>query len=161
MEIIELLIPCILHLENRVGGKIITMILRKGMEQFKGQSIHYIKEMQGIIQCKVLGSELSPSHWKLNYSKSVDGALQIEPIKEHNSTVRHMMKSVDSIIEASFPDDDNGRRNKLVLACSKYSEAMDLLTLHRILTEEEQDAFQDLIDDFFFKSGLTYFLPKE
>jgi hypothetical protein len=50
MEIIELLIPCILHLENRVGEKIITMILLKGMEQFKGQSIHYKKKMQGIIQ---------------------------------------------------------------------------------------------------------------
>jgi hypothetical protein len=43
MEIIELLIPCILHLENRVEKKI-TMILWKGMEQFKGQSVHYLKK---------------------------------------------------------------------------------------------------------------------
>jgi hypothetical protein len=149
MEMIELLIPCILHLENRVGEKIITMILRKGMERYKGQSTHYISKMQRIIQCNVLGSELSPSHWKLNYSKSLDGALQIEPIQERNSTVRHMMKSVDTIIEASFSDDDNERRNKLILACSKYSDAMQLLTLHRILTDEEQNTFQDLIDDFF------------
>jgi hypothetical protein len=32
VEFIELLIPCILHLENRVGEKIITMILQKGFD---------------------------------------------------------------------------------------------------------------------------------
>jgi len=36
VEYVELLIPCILHLENRVGEKIITMILRKGLEFWNG-----------------------------------------------------------------------------------------------------------------------------
>jgi predicted transcriptional regulator len=30
VEFVEFLIPCILHLENRVGEKLITMILRHG-----------------------------------------------------------------------------------------------------------------------------------
>jgi hypothetical protein len=63
------------------------------MEKFKGQSMHNIKKIQGIIQGKVLGSELSPSHWKVNNSKSLDSSLQIELIQEHNSTGWHMMKS--------------------------------------------------------------------
>jgi hypothetical protein len=36
VEFMELLIPCISHLENRVGEKILAMILRKGMELWSG-----------------------------------------------------------------------------------------------------------------------------
>jgi len=32
---------------------------------------------------------------------------------------------------------------------TKYSEAMTILTLHRKLTDDEMDLFQDLVDDFF------------
>ncbi len=52
LTIIELLIPCILHLENRVGEKIITMILRKGMEEYQGPTSQYLSEMEHIMQCK-------------------------------------------------------------------------------------------------------------
>ncbi len=149
MEIIELLIPCILHLENRVGEKIITMILRKGLERFPGIATHYIDELEDVIRRKVLGSTTSPSHWKLRWSRSVDGSHQIEPIQEHNSTVRCMMDSVDVLIDSAFSNADDDYKNKLKLACSKYLQAIELLTAHRILSDDEQETFQDLIDDFF------------
>jgi len=44
VEYVELLIPCILHLENRVGEKILTMILRKGLELWsEGPRKRYIE----------------------------------------------------------------------------------------------------------------------
>jgi len=49
VEIIELLIPCILHLENQVGEKIIMMILWKGMEKYNGNPMHYLTQMGGFI----------------------------------------------------------------------------------------------------------------
>jgi hypothetical protein len=47
--------------------------------------------------------------------------------------------------------DSNAEDTKvnLILACAKYCEAMQLLMLHRILTDDEQEQFQDLIDVFF------------
>jgi hypothetical protein len=33
VEFVELLIPCILHLENHIGGKNVTMIIRLGLEK--------------------------------------------------------------------------------------------------------------------------------
>jgi hypothetical protein len=149
MAIIELLIPCILHLENRVGEKIITIILRKGLEDFQGLPMQYISQMEHVLQCKVLGSDASPSHWKLRWNRNKDGGLEIDPIQEHNSTVRCMIQSVDLIIEQAFSMNNNEKKNKLILACSKYCRAIELLTLHRILTECEQEEFQDLVDDFF------------
>jgi hypothetical protein len=34
VEVVELLIPCDLHLENRVGEKLIAIILRKGLDTY-------------------------------------------------------------------------------------------------------------------------------
>lgn len=150
MDIVELLIPCILHLENQVGEKLITMILRKGLNLFQGPATEYIKLLQDTIQRNVLGSENSPSHWRLNYTRSPDGAIEISPIQEHNSTIRCMMDSIDVIIERAFPEDENNTRHQLVVACSKYKEAIKFLTQHCILSNEEQLKFQDLIDDFIY-----------
>jgi hypothetical protein len=96
-----------------------------------------------------LGSDALPSHWKLRWNRHKDGALEIDPIQEHNSTVRCMIQSVDLIIEQAFSSNNNEKKNKLILACSKYCRAIKLLTLHRILTACEQEEFQDLVDDFF------------
>jgi hypothetical protein len=42
VKVVELLIPCILHLENHIGEKIITIILRKGLDAFQGRKEDYI-----------------------------------------------------------------------------------------------------------------------
>jgi len=53
------------------------------------------------------------------------------------------------IIDGSIPDNEGEFKEKLLMACSKYNEAISILTSHRALTDEEIDTFQDLIDDFF------------
>jgi hypothetical protein len=119
------------------------------MEDFPGVPMQYLSQMENVMKCKVLGTDTSPSQWKLRWSRNKDGALEIDPIQEHNSTVRCMMQSVDLIIEQAFSNDNDEKKNKLILACSKYCKAIELLTLYRMLTECEQEEFQDLIDDFF------------
>jgi len=42
-KVVELLIPCILHLENQTGEKTITIILWKGMDLFQGAKDQYIR----------------------------------------------------------------------------------------------------------------------
>ena len=59
------------------------------------------------------------------------------------------MDSVDVLIDSAFSNADDDYKNKLKLACSKYLQAIELLTAHRILSDDEQETFQDLIDDFF------------
>lgn len=60
-----------------------------------------------------------------------------------------MVNDVDKILENAIPENEQDFKAKLIVACSKYSEAMKLLTLHRALTNDEMDIFQDLVDDFF------------
>jgi hypothetical protein len=63
--------------------------------------------------------------------------------------VRGMMDAMDKIIQAAILECHPDLRDRLLLACSKYQDAIHLLTVHRILDDEEQELFQDLIDDFF------------
>jgi hypothetical protein len=66
VQYVELLISCILHMENRVGEKMLTMILRKGLELWSGSPWEkYIEVMQAVFQQKILGSPTSPAHWSL------------------------------------------------------------------------------------------------
>lgn len=65
VEVVELLTPCILHLENRIGEKIITIILRKGLHSYQGEKQEYIYMIQDTFWTKILGLDASPSHWCL------------------------------------------------------------------------------------------------
>jgi hypothetical protein len=62
VDFVELLMPCILHLENRVGEKNITKIACKGLDYWKGPKKKKMKKLAHIIQTKVLGTEISPAH---------------------------------------------------------------------------------------------------
>ncbi len=155
IQYIELLIPCILHLENRVGEKIVTMIIRKGLDICRISSTTYLQNLEAIFQKSDLGTEQSPSHWKLRYSKDDSGIIKIEAIQERNSIVRAMMNASDHIVQATTPSEQQDLSTKLILACSKYQAAMNLLTVHRILDDDEVEEFQELIDDFLIY-GLVY-----
>jgi hypothetical protein len=50
---VELLIPCILHLENRVGEKMITIILRKALGDFQGRKDDFIARMDHFFQTQI------------------------------------------------------------------------------------------------------------
>jgi hypothetical protein len=147
--IIELLIPCILHLENRVGEKIISMIIWLGLEKCNQPTISFISKLQDVFRTEVLGSHEAPSQWKMSYKKNADGSIQLDPIQEHNQVVRCMIQHIEHIINGALPEMERELKAKLILACSKYSEAITILTAHRALTEDEMEQFQDLIDDFF------------
>lgn len=95
VEILELLIPCILHLENRAGEKIITTIIRKGLDLYAlGPKEEYLLSLERTFQTKVFGSEVSPSQWKLRYSKETNGSSNfvIESLQVQNNAARACIK---------------------------------------------------------------------
>ena len=58
MIIIEQAIPCILHMENRVGEKILKLLLIEGMikrDSDKKEQKNMIREVNKIINTKILG----------------------------------------------------------------------------------------------------------
>jgi hypothetical protein len=67
VEVIELLIPCVLHLENRANEKNLTSIVRFFFQEFLktcGTDVNaknFIHSLQGVIQKHVLGTVEAPS----------------------------------------------------------------------------------------------------
>jgi hypothetical protein len=149
VEVVELLIPCILHLENRVGEKNINMILRSQFDLYKGPKVEFIQQLTKTFQEKVLGTEESPAQWKLKYTQEKDSQIKIDKIQVRNQVARCMIKSVDAIIESAIPETEHQLGAKLISAVHKYHQGMKLLQQHRILTANEMELFQDYIDDFF------------
>jgi hypothetical protein len=149
VDVIELLIPCILHCENRVGEKILTIILRRQLDQFRGPKASFVERMDLSFRTEVLGSDVSPSHWRLKHSKDPDGKILLEPIQVRNQIARKMIAKIDVIVEAAVPDSDQDFRAKVISAVSAYKEAISLLTMHRNLSAEEKELFQDKIDEFY------------
>jgi hypothetical protein len=84
----------------------------------------------------------------LKHSKDTDGKILLEPIQVCNQIARTMVAKIDVIVEAAVPESDQDFRAKVISAVSAYKEAIQLLTMHRNLSAEEKELFQDKIDDF-------------
>ena len=85
VELVELLIPCILPLENRVGEKIISTIIKKGIDVYDlGRKEGFIEQLSKTFQTQVFGTVESPSQWKLRYSKD-GGHLTLDAIRLCNN----------------------------------------------------------------------------
>jgi hypothetical protein len=59
-ELVELLIPCILHLENCIGEKMITIILQKALSDFHGWKEVFINRMDTFFSNENIGNRRKP-----------------------------------------------------------------------------------------------------
>lgn len=80
VEVIEVLIPCILHLENHVGEKIMTIIIRKALDEYWGQKEAFLAHMNNIFKTRVLGSDQCPSQWNIPFSKDDNSNYKVKRI---------------------------------------------------------------------------------
>jgi hypothetical protein len=95
----------------------------------------------------VLETNAKPSQWNLKYSQPTNEQIQVDNAQFCNQLGQCFLKKVDTLIRAAILDEalqiDLGR------AISLYTEGMSLITLHRNLSDEEKEHFQDLLDEFF------------
>ena len=69
LMLIEQAIPCVMHLENRVGEKLITVLLAMGAKRFQRQRrvkslSRYAVNIQHTANTRILGSATCPKQWK-------------------------------------------------------------------------------------------------
>jgi hypothetical protein len=131
VEVVELLIPCILHLENRVGEKVITIILRKALDDYHGINTEdFFNNINNTIRTKVLGTPESPSQWKLPTSKE-DNVVKIDKIQVRNNIARCFINNINIIIDDAWEQQTFDKQQQLKDALSKYREALKILTQHK------------------------------
>ena len=144
IERIMQFVPCIMHAENRMGIKILTMIFIDGLSNYQGalfSSIDYekyntrkkreelyVNRIQKIIRGEILGSYGSEAQWALpSESRTVEGesVLQIGTINMENYKVRKCIQKIDKLIDLSV--ENNTRKQELKSCLNHYKEMMEIL----------------------------------
>lgn len=74
LMLISQAIPCIMHLENRVGEKLITVLIARAAEKFQQRGntrnlTRFAAQIQHIVNTRVLGSMTRPKQWKVPLSQ--------------------------------------------------------------------------------------------
>jgi len=152
------MVSCTLHLEMRVGEKIVDCILRKGLsgcvrdvdtgigrvqQEFVCRIEEYVK---GTVLAKKNGT---PGYWKMPVEKSAnDGPLlKMTGVSFKKAHARAFLTHIDGIIDICVQDENDRNILKTSLAC--YKSAIALLGKKTNYTDEEVDEFQNHIDSWY------------
>jgi hypothetical protein len=149
-------VPCILHMENRVGLKILTRLLMAGLDNAKKGLLYadensvnermllFIKGVENVLNTQAWGTVESPSQWQCSYNPADK---QIDIICLDNVRTRKAIYALDNLIDLCLPDDELATKWKICIG--HYRNAMELMRQKDDFTDEQIFTFQKACDDFF------------
>jgi hypothetical protein len=143
-------IPCILHLENRCGEKMIKMLLLEGYNReniTKIEQEQLIVDFESLVNSYVLGTPRRKAHWRMNTGKDKDNKTIIGDQSMPNTHVRRFMDHFEQLAELCLIDDAKIAKWNDVI--SLWINLMEFARKRTDFTDEEIVDFQDLADDFF------------
>jgi hypothetical protein len=170
MMLIAQAIPCILHLENRVGEKLVTILLAmaatKYQEKHNCRSLtRFANTIQNVFNTRILGSVTRQSQWKLPMSIKGDA---VSKVSFSNKKTRLVVDNLTHLISFTFADDcDEDKRQIWMRLIQDYRDAMKILRKRSDYSDEEIVLFQKKIYNFFIalveqsgagKEGVTNYI---
>ena len=177
-------IPCILHMENRVGLKILTMLLSEGLEIAKEGKKHplymqslvkereeaFVKNIQNVINNKILGEGLNKWQFTVPIEKGRDGEGSIiGKINLENTKTREVVENIEQLIDFCLPSDNDEaiyHREKWLTVVHHYVSSMNIVQkkdgeyTNKELKQYEKDAaiFGNLWIDLHQEKGMTNYI---
>jgi hypothetical protein len=139
------LIPCSLHLEMRMGLKMLTMILAEGFNSYlvKSDQVKFIEKIENIVNEEIFGTKESPSSWHLSSAKANGEStlLVMGDVRLPNTKVRCLITNINKMIDVCIKDK---QRNSMARDClAHYWNALNIVTCPRKYTTMELWTFQD------------------
>ena len=87
--LISQVIPFIMHIENRVGEKLITVLLACGGEQYQKRNtkglLYFAAQVQSIVNTHILGTMSRPKQWKMLLGEKNDTVLKVSLSNKKNN----------------------------------------------------------------------------
>jgi len=98
LMLIEQAIPCIMHLESRVGEKILTMLLSIGAKLYQerrsaGNIAEYIAQVERIVSTRILGTQWRPKQWRVPIKENCQ---EIASVSLSNTTLSPPLVHLDA-----------------------------------------------------------------
>jgi hypothetical protein len=152
MILISQAIPCIMHLENRVGEKLVTVLLAMAANKYQERTntrtlTQFAIHVQNIFNTKILGSMTRPSQWKLPMSAKGD---QVSKVSFSNKKTRLVIHNITHLICFTFSAAEDEERKRIWMKIIQdYRDAMKILRKRNEYTAEDISLFQVKINDFF------------
>ena len=154
--------PCVLHGENRMGLKMLTMLLIEGLSNARDHKLYpnirsektrrelFIKKVEEHINTSILGCPGNPAQWQCT---TEDNGKKIGTISLDNNRTRKIVENFEGLIDMCVPECDSRNRDwKYCL--SHYVPAMKMLRRKPEFTNAEILDFQRQADLFFQRSVL-------
>jgi hypothetical protein len=141
-----------MHLENRVGEKLITVLLARAAEKFQQRGntrnlTRFAAQIQHIVNTRVLGSMTRPKQWKVPLSQKNDSVVKVS---FSNKKTRLFMDNITHLVDYIFSSADDAEMKAIWRKMIQdYSDAMKILRKRSEYTEDDIKNFQLKIDDFF------------
>lgn len=148
-------IPCILHMENRIGIKILTMLTIEGLSNAKRgllypdiraegpRIVHFFQSIADIVNKKVLGTDENSAEWEC---ATDDKKKEIGTITMDNMRTRAIMAKLELLIEECIVDEED--KGKWLLCIPKFRDGMIKLRSKEDFNGADVSAFQKDIDEF-------------
>jgi hypothetical protein len=94
-------VPCILHLENRVGEKKIKMVLLEGYDALPNDTMKtkFLKDFENLVNSLVLGTPIRRANWRLALGKDKDNRTCIKDQTLPNTHVRKFLAAFELIVD--------------------------------------------------------------
>jgi hypothetical protein len=149
-------VPCILHLEKRVGIKLLTMLLLEGFSNAQLGLIFsqirseldrikaFAERIQEIFNTCILGDEDGPAQWTLpmsNDGKNV-GIMCLD-----NTRIRKVIEQFEILVDVAVRDD--ARMQKYKYCIPEYRNGIELLRQCFEYSDEEIKVYQGHIDNWY------------
>ena len=148
---LEQAIPCVLHMENRVGEKLIRMLLINGLEERsdleEGAITTFLNEFANIINTEILGTSSKPSHYRI--PRDADNSRLIGEINLDNKRTREIINGLVPLINFSILND--GKRESWLKCRDLWSETIRILRQKDDFSDKEIIEFQVVADKFFLE----------
>ena len=156
-------IPCLLHLENRMGIKFLTMVLKTGMNNAinpkdgvelewmppttttkEDRCVAFVSKVNGIMNSTILGSEDQPTQWTVPYDTKT---CKIGDITMDNVRIRKLLIKFELLIDCCFVDNEKAALFKS--AIYYFREGLKKVNVRHEMSDSEIFAFQKDIDYFY------------
>jgi hypothetical protein len=156
--------PCVLHMHMRIAIKIVTVLIRKGLENAlagdldkvlfdptdtlqpsaKQRFEKYVKELEHIMNTCILGDVFFPTTWKAPVDEK---ERKFHPLTMDNHRCKRCIAKIDVLVNFCLPDESNNR-DHFIVAVRFFQDTMTLLCKKTMFSNEEIEEFQDLADHF-------------
>jgi hypothetical protein len=139
-----------MHLENRAGEKIITVLFSLGANAFQHRVrkclSDFARSVMSVVNTRILGTFTRPKQWKMHLSKNNDSVLKVSLT---NKKTRKFVSEINVLIDYVFQHPEDAEKRAIWHEMIKnYTDAMEILLMRSEYTDQHILEFQEKIDLF-------------